>query len=274
MFTIPSHGWFITVLPASIIKLSHKKWVMASQSSLFPKKNGSLGVYTPFSDKPKWRFAVPTLQVWRYPILKPLCQDFPGAWAANPINPKKDKSDWTSLTKLVYSKMGGTHEYMLNPFPKAIRLSIAFTRVCHGFWMIWWLLAPGLVDLPPCKQMGLGLVQWPTPPTTPTVKNDPLYPHMNSILMLIIWFHIWSIYNIHIYIYTVYIYIHTQYIHTSGSFHQLEHMNCCREFSSGFHRGMEDLLPNTTLAWCVCLRWKNGSEVVHFTLSGGESPWK
>ena len=214
MFTIPSHGWFITVLPASIIKLSHKKWVMASQSSLFPKKNGSLGVYTPFSDKPKWRFAVPTLQVWRYPILKPLCQDFPGAWAANPINPKKDKSDWTSLTKLVYSKMGGTHEYMLNPFPKAIRLSIAFTRVCHGFWMIWWLLAPGLVDLPPCKQMGLGLVQWPTPPTTPTVKNDPLYPHMNSILMLIIWFHIWSIYNIHIYIYILYIYIYTYTVYT------------------------------------------------------------
>ena len=140
------------------------------------KKNGSLGVYTPFSDKPKWRllfrhFKFGDIQSWN-----PMSR-FSGSMSCEPNQSKEDKSDWTSLTKLVYSKMGGTHEYMLNPFPKAIRLSIAFTRVCHGFWMIWWLLAPGLVDLPPCKQMGLGLVQWPTPPTTRLWKMTP-YIHI------------------------------------------------------------------------------------------------
>jgi hypothetical protein len=146
------------------------------------KKNGSLGVYTPFSDKPKWRFSVPTLQVWRYPILKPLCQDFPGAWTANPINPKKDKSDWTSLTKLFDSKMGGTHEYMLNPL-LFLKLS-DFPLLSPESWMI-------LDDLmAPCTRLGR-LASLQTDGTGPQFFNGRLHRLHRLMWKMTPYIHIW-----------------------------------------------------------------------------------
>ena len=72
---------------------------------------------------------------------------------------------------------------------------------------------------------------------------------------------------------TVHIYIYI-YIHLVAIIGWKRCLTWCWR-GWGFHRGMEDLLPNTTLAWSVCLRsgdvMSYGSYGVHV---GHERSWK